>query len=199
MSTQTSPRPRIKCGHCEITFVPRRADVRFCSRTCGGLRSAIEVAERNIEDLYQPKVCAVCHETYQPKASRTVTCGTRECRMLRAAEKALAYDDKRRERYAARKAAGENFDPVKFWQEAPDSSRHIRPDRMRLNRIVEAEKLKAMVAPPAKATVTQAAPCATCRHGKAQPASDTGWECLRMVARACNPLGVAPKFYEVKA
>jgi len=41
--------------------------------------------------------------------------------------------------------------------------------------------------------------CDTCKHGKAQPASDTGWECLRLVARACNPLGVAPKFYEVKA
>ena len=40
--------------------------------------------------------------------------------------------------------------------------------------------------------------CSTCQHGKAQPASDTGWECLRLVARACNPLGPA-KFHEVKA
>lgn len=38
-------------------------------------------------------------------------------------------------------------------------------------------------------------PCATCIHGKANQASDSGWECIQQIAGRCGPYGVA-RYYE---
>lgn len=154
---------RRHCKHCKEVFQPDHLNQLHCSRACGTL--AAKAAYRLRRKRRPAEMTCACGAVYPVPTAGGFSPRCAACRKARRLE--LEATARRRRAIA------------------PLQPRQAPAPRKRGPRDTEVAKAWKDTGPVA------ASPCASCEHGRADGAADTGWVCALWAAGRCKPLAGA--------